>query len=377
MERKRKKKKKGGRRRRKRRARIPPSFPSSNVQPLQIAMFALRVRICSISLPRGALIARAYASKPSESLKDGTTRKKGRGRTSTFVQPSSCLQSPPILMLSVFAAPLSVPPPTTIEGITHPADSWTNLSPTVVSKLGLNLHLSPDHPLGIIRSLIEAHFDTFTPSIPPSAVVTVRQNFDELGFPADHPGRAKTDSYYVNQDTVLRTHTSAHEIENFHKGLERWLLSADVYRRDEIDSSHYPAFHQMEGASVWTPANISSLPSLNDTLRTKIAAASSPLIVDDPTHPPDPITNPSQPEHDPETLNLMIDNLKLSLNSLLLTLFRTHTDQQGEPLQIRWTQTTFPWTAPSYEVEVLFGGKWLEVLGCGVVKQDTLQRSGS
>jgi phenylalanyl-tRNA synthetase alpha chain len=260
--------------------------------------------------------------------------------------------------------------------VTHQADSWTNLSPTVVSKLGLNLHLARSHPLGIIRNLIESHFDTFTPAIPPSAVVTVRQNFDELGFPQDHPGRAPSDSYYVNKDTVLRTHTSAHEIENFSKGLERWLLSADVYRRDEIDRSHYPVFHQMEGASVWTPNNIASLPELNQKLRDQIAQASSPLIVDDPTHPPCPTTNPSQPEHDVETLNLMIDNLKLSLNSLLLTLFRTHTDQKGEPLQIRWTQTTFPWTAPSYEVEVFYNGDWLEVLGCGVVKQDTLQRSG-
>ena len=245
-----------------------------------------------------------------------------------------------------------------------------------MSKLGLNLHLASSHPLGIIRSLIENHFDTFTPAIPPSAIVTVKQNFDELGFPKDHPGRAPSDSYYVNEETVLRTHTSAHEIENFSKGLERWLLSADVYRRDEIDRSHYPVFHQMEGASVWTPKTIASLPELNDRLRTRIAQASSPLLVDDPTHPPCPTTNPSQPEHDVETLNLMIDNLKLSLNALLLTLFRTHTDQAGEPLQIRWTQTTFPWTAPSYEVEVFYNGDWLEVLGCGVVKQDTLQRSG-
>lgn len=240
----------------------------------------------------------------------------------------------------------------------------------------LALHLDPSHPIGIIRGLIESHFSTFTPVRPPSAVVSVRQNFDELGFPPEHPARAKGDSYYLDRETVLRTHTSAHELEAFRSGLEHYLISGDVYRRDEVDRSHYPVFHQMEGASVWSPADISQLPALNQALRDKIAQSASPLLVTDPT---EPLTaeNPSQPEHDAETLRLITDNLKLSLNSLILTLFRTHTDHAGEPLQVRWINATFPWTAPSYEVEVFWGGEWLEILGCGVVKQDLLKRSGA
>jgi phenylalanyl-tRNA synthetase alpha chain len=158
--------------------------------------------------------------------------------------------------------------------------------------------------------------------------------------------------------------------------LERYLISADVYRRDEIDASHYPVFHQMEGASVWTRQQLAELPALNARLREHIASSPSPLILIDDTHPPDPETNPSQPEHDVETRDLIVENLKLSLNSLILTLFRSHTDQKGEPLQVKWIPATFPWTAPSYEVEVLYEGKWLEILGSGVVKQDTLQRAG-
>lgn len=241
-------------------------------------------------------------------------------------------------------APPPRPSTISIAGKTYPTDDYTNLTPTILSKLPLQLHLNPDHPLAIIRSLIQAHFSTFTPVLPPSAVVSVRQNFDELGFPADHPGRAPSDSYYVNRATVLRTHTSAHELEAFSSGLERWLLAADVYRRDEIDRSHYPVFHQMEGASVWSPSDLSSLPALNAALRERIASSGSPLIVTDPTHPFSPDVNPAQAEHDPQTLALMIDNLKLSLNSLILALFRTHTDQAGEPLQVRWIETTFPST---------------------------------
>ena len=250
------------------------------------------------------------------------------------------------------------------------------MTPQILSKLPLALHLDPSHPIGIIRTLIESHFSTFTPVRPPSAVVSVRQNFDELGFPSEHPARVKGDSYYLDRETVLRTHTSAHELEAFRSGLEQYLISGDVYRRDEVDRSHYPVFHQMEGASVWSPADISKLPALNDALRDQIAQSASPLLVTDPTEPL-AAENPAQPEHDAETLRLITDNLKLSLNSLILTLFRTHTDQAGEPLQVRWINATFPWTAPSYEVEVLWGDEWLEILGCGVVKQDLLKRSGA
>jgi phenylalanyl-tRNA synthetase alpha chain len=267
-------------------------------------------------------------------------------------------------------------PPLVVEGKTYQPDAFTNVTPQILSKLPLALHLDPSHPIGIIRSLIESHFSTFTPVRPPSAVVSVRQNFDELGFPPEHPARVKGDSYYLDRETVLRTHTSAHELEAFRSGLEQYLISGDVYRRDEVDRSHYPVFHQMEGASVWSPADISKLPALNDALREKIARSASPLLVTDPTEPL-AVENPAQPEHDAETLRLITDNLKLSLNSLILTLFRTHTDQAGEPLQVRWINATFPWTAPSYEVEVFWGGEWLEILGCGVVKQDLLKRSGA
>jgi len=49
---------------------------------------------------------------------------------------------------------------------------------------------------------------------------------------------------------------------------------------------------------------------------------------------------------------------------------------KGDPLRVRWIEAYFPFTGPSYEVEVFFRGKWLEILGCGVVLQSTLDRAG-
>jgi phenylalanyl-tRNA synthetase alpha chain len=262
-----------------------------------------------------------------------------------------------------------------VNGTTYPTDKWTNVTPTILSKVGRNLHLNPQHPIGILSSLIQSHFDSFQHLDSLSPIVTVQQNFDDLGFPADHPGRNLTDSYYLNETTMLRTHTSAHEVEMFRKGLDRFLLTADVYRRDEIDRSHYPVFHQMEGCNVVSGVDgLARLERENVEMRRTLDSAN--IVITDPTRDIT-VTNPIQAEHGEDEARIISEHLKNSLNSLVLRLFgglRKEGDQ--EPLQVRWIEATFPWTAPSYEVEVLYDGKWLEILGCGVVRQDTLNRSG-
>ena len=259
-----------------------------------------------------------------------------------------------------------------IKGRTYPTDSHSNVPPSILSKLDRNLHLLRAHPVSILRSIVESHFSTFTPVQPDSAIVTVHKNFDELGFAPDHPGRALTDSYYLNKEYMLRTHTSAHEVETYASGLDRWLLSSDVYRRDEIDASHYPVFHQMEGTQVWPTSELSHLPQLNSELASKLAAC--PLVIEDGTRIS--TSNPYQAVHDPEHAAQITQHLKHSLNSLIYRLFGDIATKDGEPLRIRWIEAFFPFTTPSYEVEVWFNGDWLELLGCGVVMQKTLEQAG-
>lgn len=71
------------------------------------------------------------------------------------------------------------------------------------------------------------------------------QNFDDVLVPADHVSRSYNDTYYVDSQTVLRCHTSAHQAELLRKGHSHFLVTGDVYRRDSIDSTHYPVFHQV------------------------------------------------------------------------------------------------------------------------------------
>jgi phenylalanyl-tRNA synthetase alpha chain len=71
------------------------------------------------------------------------------------------------------------------------------------------------------------------------------QNFDDVLVPADHVSRSYNDTYYVDSQTVLRCHTSAHQAELLREGHTHFLVIGDVYRRDSIDSTHYPVFHQV------------------------------------------------------------------------------------------------------------------------------------
>lgn len=263
-----------------------------------------------------------------------------------------------------------------LQGRSYKTDEWSNIPSSIFAKLALKSPLDiPNHPLAILKQRIENSIPDFDSLTTTSPIVSVTQNFDDLGFPQDHPGRSKTDSYYINKDTMLQTHTSAHEVSTFSSGRPKWLLTADVYRRDEIDASHYPVFHQMEGARV-IPSESEALESLsheNNVLAS--ALARKHLIIEDTSS----ITssNPYQACHDPVTAELVSANLKLTLNKVIVDLFASDfASSQDSPLRVRWIDAYFPFTSPSYEVEVMFGGKWLEILGCGVVNHSTLTKAG-
>ncbi|KAI8462092.1 phenylalanyl-tRNA synthetase [Phakopsora pachyrhizi] len=249
----------------------------------------------------------------------------------------------------------------------------TNVSRSVLDRLNSNLYERKDHPLGILNRLIQKQLPDFEIVRYPSPIVSPHQNFDQLGFPADHPGRRRGDSYYINSNQMLRTHTSAHEIETFASGRQKWLITADVYRRDEIDASHFPIFHQMEGARVATTSKIEEFLTTTDSLKSHLSNQN--IQIEDLTQiGPD---NPYQLKHKPEHARIVAENLKATINSLIFGIFKdldpAHQERSG--LKIRWIPAYFPFTSPSYEVEVMYMGKWLEILGCGVVEQKTLDEA--
>lgn len=267
----------------------------------------------------------------------------------------------------------------------YSTDTWYNTTPQILSAVSRKLHLQPDHPISITRKLIESRFPGFKYHNDFFPVVTTHQNFDSLGFPQDHPGRSKTDTYYINEKTVLRTHTSAHQDDTFRANeSDGFLISADVYRRDAVDRSHYPVFHQMEGARMWDRqkhgGNISAAVWADFEKLPK-----HDIAVEDPNPTVHLERNPLQSDHTIEEIEAVAAHLKRSLEGVVVEIFTKAKEAavrsgdasaaNQEPLKVRWVEAYFPFTSPSWELEIWWQGDWLEVLGCGVVQQKLLKNA--
>lgn len=152
-------------------------------------------------------------------------------------------------------------------------------------------------------------------------------NFEALNTPADHPARDMQDTLYIRdrdktsqspQPLLLRTQTSSVQIRYMetHKPPIRIVAPGRVYRRDTVDATHSAVFHQLEL-----------------------------LAVDE---------------------GLTFTDLKGTIKAFLQQMF-------GEELPIRFRASYFPFTEPSAEVDVQWQGKWLEVMGCGMVDPNVLK----
>uniref|UniRef100_A0A8C5WPE2 phenylalanine--tRNA ligase n=1 Tax=Laticauda laticaudata TaxID=8630 RepID=A0A8C5WPE2_LATLA len=250
-------------------------------------------------------------------------------------------------------------------GHTYLSDNYSNVTKKIISKVGRNLHNQRNHPLWLIKERVKDHFykqylvrsrnPLFSVYDDLSPVVTVEQNFDRLLIPQDHLSRKKGDNYYLNHTHMLRAHTSAHQWDLIHAGLDAFLVVGDVYRRDQVDSTHYPIFHQMEGVRLFSSHELFS--NVSDGENCCLFEQGHRI-----SH--------KQEVHTMEAAKLVEYNLKMTLTKLVAHLF-------GDGLKIRWVDCYFPFTHPSFEMEINFQGEWMEVLGCGVMEQQLVNSAGA
>ena len=158
-------------------------------------------------------------------------------------------------------------------------------------------------------------------------------NFEKLNIPKNHPARDEQDTFYISDNIVLRTQTSPVQVRTMEKGKLpiRMLAPGRVFRSDEVDATHSPSFHQIEG-----------------------------LVIDK---------------------NITFADLKGTLAEFARELF-------GEETKVKFRPHHFPFTEPSAEMDVTCfkcGGKgcrfckgsgWIEILGCGMVHPNVLTMSG-
>lgn len=165
-------------------------------------------------------------------------------------------------------------------------------------------------------------------------IETVDNNFDALNSPENHPSRDLTDTFYITEDILLRTHTSPVQIRSMkERGVPLRMVSAGrTFRFDDVDDTHSPMFHQIEG-----------------------------LVIDE---------------------GITLGNLKYTIDVFVKELF-------GKDMKTRFRPHYFPFTEPSAEVDVTCfsckgkgcpvcnGTGWsMELLGCGMVHPKVLKNCG-
>lgn len=234
------------------------------------------------------------------------------------------MSSQPSLDFAAIRAHLATP---------HPRN---NIPASITARACAGLHVNPLHPLGQLKARIQAYFERtgFSTFDRLSPIVSVRQNFDSLLTPLDHVSRRPTDTYYLDDDRLLRCHMTAHQVELIAAGHSAFLMAGDVFRRDEVDATHYPIFHQVDGVRVWDDATLPSIVGTTPKAREEFA----------------------------------LTELKATLEGLVQHVF-------GD-VKMRWVDAFFPFTEPSLELEIYFGNRWLEVLGCGVIRPRILAEAG-
>ena len=283
----------------------------------------------------------------------------------------------PLRRASKIAAKAAAAPPKYIT-----EDVGNNVTPYIENLVGRGLHRAEAHPLGIIKAKIEEYFQgldgpAFEIVDDLDPLVQAQACFDDLLIPKDHPGRLPSDTYYVSRpggrevsastDVLLRTHTSAHQSQLLRDGKEAFLCTGDVYRRDEIDASHFPAFHQMEGVKLFPPADVGGAMTREEWL----ASPGCELIAKDLK----------------KTLEGLCDHLfgdceKRWIDECAAGVARANAALPRPIRQTSFATSTtttcryFPFTEPSFELEIYYNGDWMEVLGCGVVHSGVLENVG-
>ena len=190
-----------------------------------------------------------------------------------------------------------------------------------VSLPGRNISEGTRHPISITINQISNIMRGYGFKVEQgNEIETEFYNFDALNIPSNHPARDMHDTFYVDTKKLLRTHTSSVQIHSMIKsGAPLKIIAPGKVYRCDSDPTHSPMFHQLEG-----------------------------LYID-------------------KDINFC--HLKGILEKFIIDYFQ-------KEIETRFRPSYFPFTEPSAELDIKFRGKWLEVLGCGMVHENVLKNVG-
>tara|TARA_B100000579_G_scaffold263374_1_gene217012 strand:+ start:877 stop:1851 length:975 start_codon:yes stop_codon:yes gene_type:complete len=190
-----------------------------------------------------------------------------------------------------------------------------------VSLPGRNISEGTRHPISITINQISNIMRGYGFRVEQgNEIETEFYNFEALNIPFNHPARDMHDTFYVDTKKLLRTHTSSVQIHSMIKsGAPLKIIAPGKVYRCDSDPTHSPMFHQLEG-----------------------------LYID-------------------KDINFC--HLKGILEKFIIDYFQ-------KEIETRFRPSYFPFTEPSAELDIKFRGKWLEVLGCGMVHENVLKNVG-
>jgi phenylalanyl-tRNA synthetase alpha chain len=151
-----------------------------------------------------------------------------------------------------------------------------------------------------------------------SLMVTEKENFDDLNFPENHSARDMQDTFFLTNGKILRTHTSTAQIKNLKsESIPLKIFSmGKVFRNEAVDATHNSMFFQLEVMYINKDANVLTLRGTIETILKKFF--------------------------------------------------------QDDQLKIRFRCSFFPFTSPSFEIDLLYKNQWLEVGGCGMIHPNVM-----
>lgn len=209
-----------------------------------------------------------------------------------------------------------------IQRTTYKTDDWTNIKPRFQPFIGVNLYQQKNHPLRLTHEQIEIFFRNWFKK---------NSNVELSVLKGTDPVEKNTltnqnpDAFYINRESVLRTNSYNREIKLLESGLDNFLLIADLYRRCEMDSKHFPVFHRV---NIVRTMNCEELTS--------------------------------------ELKQHLENEQKSTLLELLKQL-------SGIDLNYRWVDTNWNFTNPSWVLEINHQNEWHRVCGTGLIRSDVFE----
>ncbi len=204
------------------------------------------------------------------------------------------------------------------ENLQRVRDVQISDKPIDISLPGRNISEGTRHPISLTINHISNIMRGYGFRVEQgNEIETEFYNFEALNIPPNHPARDMHDTFYVDTKRLLRTHTSSVQIHSMMKtGAPLKIIAPGKVYRCDSDPTHSPMFHQLEGLYIDKEINFCHLKGI---------------------------------------------------------LEKFVTDFFQKDIETRFRPSYFPFTEPSAELDIKFRGKWLEVLGCGMVHDNVLK----